>query len=105
MATMQERVVTGAGPGSGASSRGAALTAFARALRREEHELEKRPDLLWQQLFNRLQWEEEPVPGLLELQLRRRSAPGATPWLRTRTRLRESEALRLTLAGPHESGH
>jgi WD40 repeat protein len=39
------------------------------------------------------------MPGLLEPQLRRRSVTGAAPWLRLRTRLRESDALRLTLTG------
>ena len=77
----------------------APLTAFDRALGRESHNLMGRPDLLWQQLYNRLQWGEDPVPGLLEPQLRRRSVHGATPWLRAKTHLRESEALRLTLAG------
>ena len=36
----------------------APLTAFDRALEREAHNLMGRPDLLWQQLHNRLQWEE-----------------------------------------------
>ncbi len=40
-----------------------------------------------------------PSRGFSSAQLQRRSAPGAAPWLRARTRFRESEALRLTLAG------
>ena len=84
-------------PNGGADPRLDALRACRQALRREAHTLTERPDLLWQQLYNRLQWEEDPVPGLLHPQLHRRSAPGATPWLKTRSRLRESEALRLTL--------
>jgi hypothetical protein len=77
----------------------AVLRSFDRALGRETHVLMQRPELVWQQLYNRLQWAEEPLPGLLEPELQRRSAPGTAPWLRTKTRLRESEALRLTLAG------
>jgi hypothetical protein len=75
------------------------LEAFARALRREAHNLRQRPDLLWQQMYNRLQWEDEPLPGVLAPELDRRTAPGAAPWLRTRARFRESEALIRTLTG------
>jgi hypothetical protein len=75
------------------------LEAYDRSLGQETHNLARRPELTWQQLYNRLQWEEDPVPGLLEPERQRRSAPGAAPWLRTKTRLRESEALRFTLAG------
>ncbi len=75
------------------------LETVDRALRREAHVLVGRPELTWQQLYNRLQWEDEPVPGILEPELRRRSTRDAAPWLRTRTRLRESEALVRTLAG------
>jgi len=79
--------------------RSTVLAEFGRALSREAHVLAERPESLWQQLHNRLQWEEDPVPWLIEPQMYRRSAPGATPWLRTKTPLRESQALRLTLAG------
>ena len=81
------------------AERRATLEAFARAIRREAHVLSVRPDLLWQQLYNRLQWEDEPVPGVLALELARRSAPAAAPWLRLRTPLRESQSLIRTLAG------
>lgn len=81
------------------AQRRAVLDAFARALNREVHNLTQRPHLLWQQLYNRLQWEDEPVPGMLDPELERRSAPRAAPWLRTRTPFRESEAFRLVLAG------
>lgn len=73
--------------------------AFSHALVRESHNLMQRPDLLWQQLYNRLQWEEEPVPAVLRPEYERRTTPGATPWLRTRTPFRESEALIRILAG------
>jgi WD40 repeat protein len=76
------------------------LEAFVRALQRESHVLSRQPDLVWQQLYNRLQWEDEPLPSLLAPQLARRSAPGAAPWLRTRTPFPESEALVRTLRHP-----
>jgi WD40 repeat protein len=75
------------------------LAAFDKALRREAHNLRERPDLLWQQLCNRLQWEEAPVPQVLEPAIEERSRPGARPWLRTRTPFRESGALLGTLTG------
>ena len=90
---------------AGADPRLNMLQACRKALGRETHTLTDRPEILWQQLYNRLQWEEEPVPGLLEPELHRRSAPGAAPWLRTRTRLRESEALRLTLGDHADPSH
>ena len=85
---------------AGADPRLDALRACGKALRREAHTLTKRPSLLWQQLYNRLQWEEGALPGILAPQLSRRSAPGAAPWLRNKTRLRESDSLRFTLPGP-----
>ena len=33
------------------------LQAYSRAMQREAHVLTQHPDLLWQQLYNRLQWE------------------------------------------------
>jgi hypothetical protein len=54
------------GPGkSDLAERQATLEAFARAIDHEAHVLSERPDLLWQQLYNRLQWEEEPALGVL----------------------------------------
>jgi len=81
------------------ASQRAALEAFARALRREVHNLLHRPELLWQQFYNRLQWEDEPVPQLMALELALRSVLGATPWLKRKTPFRESKALIRTLSG------
>jgi hypothetical protein len=36
------------------------LEAFGKALGREAHNLTRWPDLLWQQLYNRLQWADGP---------------------------------------------
>ena len=76
------------------------MEAFAKALVREAHNLRRRPDLLWQQLYNRLQWAEGGVSDqVLEPELAGRTKPGARPWLRSLTRLGESQALIRTLAG------
>jgi hypothetical protein len=79
--------------------RRAMLQAFARALQHESHVFFQRPDLIWQQLYNRLQWQGEPLAQMLAPELARRSAAGAAPWVRTRTRLHESEAVVRTLVG------
>ncbi|MFO8174459.1 MAG: WD40 repeat domain-containing protein, partial [Longimicrobiales bacterium] len=84
-------------PASG--DRVAAVAALRRALDREAHVLSHRPDLLWQQLFNRLQWVGGPVSSLVGPEFEQRSRPGASPWLRTRTRFRESETLARTFEG------
>jgi len=75
------------------------LAAFSRALGREAHVLANSPNLLWQQLFNRLQWEDEPIPEILSPELERRSSPGSGVWLRTRSPFRESSCLVRTLEG------
>jgi hypothetical protein len=78
------------------------LDAFERVLRREMHVLAERPELIWRQLHNRLQWGDDAVRGLLERELR--SAPGTRPpWLWTKTRFREAEATLALLEG-HTGG-
>ena len=80
------------------------LEAFAKILGREAHNLTPGPDLLWQQMYNRLQWVDGPenggvVSGVLAPELEERSKPGAGLWLHLLTRLRESGALIRVLAG------
>ncbi len=82
-----------------ASRRRMVLKAFARALGREAHVLARQPDLLWQQMYNRLQWEEGEIEQCLEQELALRNVPGATPWIRLGTPLFESKALIRTLRG------
>jgi hypothetical protein len=77
----------------------AVLRAFSKALDREAHVLAKRPDLLWQQLYNRLQWEDEPVEALVASEREQRCNPGSKLWIRARTPFRESETLVRTLSG------
>jgi hypothetical protein len=89
--------------GAPASDRLTVLQAFDRALRRESHVLRGRPEILWQQLYNRLQWEEGPFADHLASEWKRRSRPGARPWFHRYTHLRESEALVRTLTGHTKS--
>ena len=56
------------------------LQVFSRALRRESHVLTQHPSLLWQQLYNRLQWEGDEVKHTLTSELERRTMPRAIPW-------------------------
>ena len=83
--------------------RRASLQAFRRALDREAHVFATRPDLLWQQLFNRLQWEGEPITSLLAPNLKQRLAPGTRPWVRMKTPFCESGALIRDLVGNTDS--
>ena len=75
------------------------LKTFLRALDRESHVLQQHPYMLWQQLYNRLQWEGDEIEKLLEPEYSLRCKPGAAPWIRSRTRSPESGALIRTLAG------
>jgi hypothetical protein len=79
------------------------LKAFSRALTREAHVLSREPGLLWQQMYNRLQWQGETVEQAIAPELALRSAPGARPWMRVKTHFRESEALIRILEG-HTNG-
>src|SRR5262245_19179029 len=83
-----------------------ALASMVKALRREVHhlttaDLGTHGQILWQQMYNRLQWEEASdgrasIAAILEHERRRRTAiPSA--WLRSITRLRESSAMVRTL--------
>ena len=79
------------------------MEAFAKALVRAAHDLRHRPDLLWQQTYNQLQWAEAAENGgainqVVEPELAVRTEPGAWAWVRSLTRLRESQALIRTLA-------
>lgn len=69
------------------------LHAFERAVSRETYNLSRWPDLTWQQLHNRLQWEGGQVPDLLENGRRQRHSR----WILTRTPFRESPGLLRTL--------
>ena len=92
-------------PPVGSAERRAALAAFSRALSREAHnlqaaDLERFPAFVFQQLYNRLQWEEEPVQRVLEPAFRERTRPGSGLWFHEKTPLRESGGLVAALASP-----
>ena len=96
-------VAVAAGTASPKDDRLTALTAVAGAFRRESHVLLERPGLLWQQMYNRLQWAGPPLADHLAADRERRSRPGARRWIHRYTRLRESEALVRALAGHRNS--
>jgi WD40 repeat protein len=80
------------------------LEAFRKTLGKELHNLRERPEILWQQMYNRLQWAddeegERPISQAIAPEFKKRTAPGARPWLQLKTRFRESSALRLVLKG------
>ncbi len=79
------------------------LQAFSRALNRESHVLIHHPDLLWQQLYNRLQWEAGPIQKSLSAECQRHTAHLRRPWFRTRTSPQESGTLSRTLQGHADS--
>ncbi len=79
------------------------LQAFASTLRLESHSITRRPNLLWQQFYNRLQWESGAVATSLRSEYVIRTAPNATPWLRSRKPVRESREL-VRILGGHSDG-
>lgn len=81
------------------SARREALNSLASALRRDADYLAKRPDAVWQQLYNQLQWEPESAAQLVAPELHRRTMPGCPPWFWLRTPSEESALVR-TLRGP-----
>lgn len=66
----------------------AILETFDQSLTRETHNLLRWPELTWQQLHNRLQWEGQIIEEKLSLQRERASGPSGHPWIRTWTKLR-----------------
>ncbi|HUP21040.1 MAG TPA: WD40 repeat domain-containing protein [Gemmatimonadota bacterium] len=78
--------------------RAAGLRVFHDALVRETHRIARHPELTWQQLCNRLQWD-EAAGEALAAELARRSGPGVRPWIRARRPFRDSRWLVRTLFG------
>ena len=75
------------------------LDAFSKALQRETHTLQDHPDLLWQQLHNRLQWEGGPESDIVAAERVQNRKSERKPWIRTRTPFPESIALIRNLTG------
>ncbi len=85
------------------SEQGQILQAFSRALDRETHTLITRPDLLWQQLYNRLQWEESTEGGYLcnfiQPEYDNRTKTDAKSWIHNQFKTKESKAYQMALTG------
>ncbi len=84
-----------------------AITTFRRALSQERHNLLERPEIIWQQMYNRLQWadgEEKTVPvtQVIAPEFEKKTALGARPWLHNKFRTSESEALIMVLTGHND---
>jgi len=80
------------------------IEAFGRVLSQELHNIRERPEILWQQMYNRLQWVDDeggdrPVSQVIAPEFKKRTSQGAKRWLHLKTRFRESTALRLVLKG------
>jgi WD40 repeat protein len=80
------------------------LSAFRETLSQELHNIREQPEILWQQLYNRLQWTDgqggnRPVSRAIAPEYMKRNSVGAKPWLLLKTRFRESGGLRLVLTG------
>src|SRR4030042_5032322 len=75
------------------------LQAFSRSLRRESHVLIQHPNLLWQQMYNQLQWADAPSVGLVETERERRCDLDLRPWGWAKSRGRQSDELIRILIG------
>ncbi len=75
------------------------LKIFQVTLSKESHILFNDPHLLWQQLYNRLQWECNEVKKIIFSERTIRSNPGSKPWAWVKTPYRESKERMLTITG------
>ena len=87
-----------------AGYKGESLRLYQKALRHEANILSQRPDLVWQQLYNRLQWavkdkEDGLVARSIDKEYKIRSSKGALPWVHQINKVVESETLTRTLVG------
>jgi WD40 repeat protein len=78
------------------------LAAFSRALGQERHNLLERPDILWQQMYNRLQWVDGRKETIHEL-LNFYKPKYVKPWFRLINRPMQETALIRTFVGHKES--
>ncbi len=84
------------------------LEEFKRVVGQELHNLKEWPEILWQQMYNRLQWvdnkENGPVSKVINPELEKRITPGTKPWLKLKNILFESsKTILLTLKGHGDS--
>ncbi len=75
------------------------LQAFSSTFRREAHVLANHPNLLWQQLHNRLQWETGVTETLAAAEYQKRIRSGGSRWLHLISSYQESHTSLRTFAG------
>jgi WD40 repeat protein len=75
------------------------LEIFSSTIRREAHVLASHPKLLWQQLYNRLQWEPGVTGALASAEYQKRVRSGGSRWLHLLSPYQESHSLLRTFAG------
>lgn len=92
------------------SDQRAVLERFSRDFNREMHNLQERPDIIWQQMYNRLQWSDAtsnsdgPVAQTIESEYaRRRTGSVKRPWFHNLKKTKESESTVRILLG-HTDG-
>ena len=100
--TSAPRVQSDHGPRRGYAAR--VLAAFQQALGRESHILVDHPELIGQQLVNRLQWEVDSEPELLGPILADFARAASQPWVRARSSARESASLIRTFSPGYGAG-
>lgn len=78
------------------------LHSFSRELKREAFILSKHPNLLWQQVFNRLQWEGDEVKFIIRTEYDHRRKSNSKAWFRSLSHPRENEAFQFSLSGHND---
>ncbi len=84
------------------------LEAFGKTLGQELHNLKEWPEILWQQMYNRLQWvdgeqSDGPVSKVIAPEFKKRTSPDTRPWFHQINRTQESESIIRTLKGHTDS--
>ena len=81
----------------GVSEQGVILQAFSKVLGKEAHVLTQQPDILWQQLYNRLQWEDGdrsgPISKVIDPEFKKRISHRPFAGSSFKIRIRQSEAV------------
>lgn len=75
------------------------IQSFSRALNREMHILSRHPKLLWQQLYNRLQWDGDSVKTYINPEYQSRISQRTRSWFKSRMAYTESKTLIRSFVG------
>ncbi len=78
------------------------LKAYNRTLVRESHVISRHPNLLWQQMYNRLQWGGEEVKFIIRTEFDDRRKSNYKGWFHSLSRPRENEAFQFSLSGHND---